>query len=403
MILTSNCSSAVAGVFARFSRCGRAVASLLLMAAFAVGGVDASAQTLSPAPATNTSVRNEVRHAIDKGLAWLEKNQDTNGSWSSPDHPAMTALVLQAFEGRPDRDPKSEPAAVTKGYAFLMSCVQPDGGIYRKELPSYNTSVGLMAVVLRHRPEDQAVIAGARKFLIGLQTESGDPESPFNGGIGYGAGDRQPDLSNTEMALEALYYSKRAAESKDLAGPDLNWKAAIHFIQSCQNLPAYNSEKWASDDAQNKGGFVYAPGHSMAGETNLPSGHVALRSYGSMGYAGMLSYAYADLKPDDPRVTAVNDWLRANYSVDENPVMGLQGVYYYYFVMAKALTLKGHDLLITADGKTVNWREQLALKLINLQAADGSWTNSDGRWWEKDPSLDTAFTLIALDQIGRDL
>jgi squalene-hopene/tetraprenyl-beta-curcumene cyclase len=137
----------------------------------------------------------------------------------------------------------------------------------------------------------------------------------------------------------------------------------------------------------------------MAGETNLPSGRVALRSYGSMGYAGLLSYIYADLKPDDPRVTAVKEWLRTNYTVDENPVMGLQGVYYYYFVMSKALTLCDLGTLDTKDGKAVNWREQLALKLINLQQADGSWTNPNGRWWEKDPALDSAFSLIALDMI----
>jgi squalene-hopene/tetraprenyl-beta-curcumene cyclase len=71
---------------------------------------------------------------------------------------------------------------------------------------------------------------------------------------------------------------------------DLNWSAAIQFIQRCQNLPTHNPEKWASDDPQNKGGFIYAPGESKAGQTNLPSGRVALRSYGSMSYAGLLSY-----------------------------------------------------------------------------------------------------------------
>ncbi len=370
-----------------------------MAAVFAAAGADISVPPISLQPATNTSVRYEVRHAIDKGLAWLEQNQSTNGYWSTPDHPAMTSLVLDAFELRPDRDPKSEPVAVKKAYDFLMSCVQPDGGIYQKELPSYNTSVALMALLLRDRPEYQPVIAKARKFLIGLQVESGDPENPFNGGIGYGATDKKPDLSNTVLAMEALHFSKRPGNDTGTPEPDLDWKAAIHFVQCCQNLPGSNPEKWASDDPQNKGGFVYAPGVSMAGETNLPSGRVALRSYGSIGYAGLLSYIYADLKPDDPRVSAVKDWLRTNYTVEENPAMGSSGVYYYYFVMAKALTLCDLGALNTTDGKAVNWREQLALKLINLQQADGSWANSNGRWWEKDPALDSAFSLIALDMI----
>ena len=37
------------------------------------------------------------------------------------------------------------------------------------------------------------------------------------------------------------------------------------------------------------------------------------RSYGTMTYAGLLSYIYADIKADDPRVTTALDWLRANY------------------------------------------------------------------------------------------
>jgi squalene-hopene/tetraprenyl-beta-curcumene cyclase len=381
----------------------RGVASLTIL----TGSLTASAATGSNGimlePGSNVSLRNEVQHAIDRGLAWLDEKQNTNGFWSSPEHPAMTALVLDAYEGRPDSDAKSEPPAVRKGYGFLMSCVQNDGGIYRKELPSYNTSVSLMAILLRNRAEDNPIIAQARKFLIGMQVETGDSTNASNGGIGYGGEGREPDLSNTEMALEALYFSKRAVQDSAAPAPDLNWKAAIGFVSRCQNLPASNPEPWASGDPENKGGFVYAPGRSMAGETNLPSGRVALRSYGSMSYAGLLSYAYADLKPDDPRVTAVKEWLRANYSVDENPEMGQQGVYYYYFVMAKALTLEAPALLETKGGKTVNWRQELALKLINLQGADGSWTNSDGRWWERDPVLDTAFTVIALDLTYRKL
>ena len=364
---------------------------------------DSNAVTIKPAP-PNISVRNEVQHAIDKGLSWLEKHQNTNGSWSSDEHPALTALVLDAFESRPGRSKQqSDPEAAKNGYAFLESCVQSDGGIYRKDLPSYNTSVCLMAFVAANRPEYQSIIEKARSYLVGLQVDLGEPgkiDTPSDGGFGYGNSDRHPDLSNTVLALEALYFSKRAEGEGGSGEKDgLNYQAAIHFIQSCQNLPASNHESWASDNPRNKGGFIYAPGRSMAGETNLPSGKIALRSYGSMSYAGLLSYVYADLQQDDARVVAVKNWLRDNFSINENPGMGPQGLYYYYMVMAKALTLSGMDVIRTNDGRTVNWKEDLALKLINLQSADGSWVNADGRWWEKDPALDTAFSLIALNLV----
>src|SRR5205085_11381473 len=129
----------------------------------------------------------------------------------------------------------------------------------------------------------------------------------------------------------------------------------------------------------------------------------AFRSYGSASYAGLLSYVYADLKRDDPRVLAVVDWLQKNFTLDENPGMGPQGIFYYYHTMAKALTIYGTDFIETKDGKKVNWREQLAMKLLNLQKADGSWSNENGRWWEKDPALVTSYAIIALELIHRGL
>ena len=382
--------------------CGASASAVLLLAAPSVMRAD-DVPLASMQPAANTSVRNEVKFAINKGLAWLEQNQNTNGFWSTGDYPAITALALEAFELRPERDPNSETATVKNGYAYVMSCVQADGGIYRKELPSYNTSVSLVSVVLRHRPEDETAILKAREFIIGLQNLSDDGQptnAPFVGGIGYGKADKHPDLSNTTLALEALYASAKLEKNSGvLASKDLNWPAVIGFIQRCQNLPGSNSETWASDDPQNKGGFIYSPGRSNAGQTNLPSGRVALRSYGSMSYAGLLSYIYADLKPDDPRVAAVMEWLRANYTLEENPALGPQGLFYYYHTMAKALTAYGGNLLDARNGQSIKWREELALKLINLQNANGSWANDNGRWLEKDPALVTAYALIALDLV----
>jgi squalene-hopene/tetraprenyl-beta-curcumene cyclase len=357
---------------------------------------DAAPPTM-PLP-SNVSLRLEVRHAIQKGCAWLESRQNTNGYWSSPEHPALTALVLTALVGASPET--SASPAVEKGYAYMLSCVQPDGGIYYKDLQSYNTSVVLSALALRNRPQDRTVIRNARQYLISLQVgdaQLGATNSPFSGGIGYGGANKRPDLSSTAMVLEALYNSRPLVDdTTGIKAPDLNWKAAIRFVQNCQNLPGTNSQPWASDDPQNKGGFIYAPERSNAGTTNLPSGRVAYRSYGSMTYAGLLSYIYADIKSDDPRVTSALDWLRGNYTVDENPALGPQGLYYYYRLMAKALTFAGVDTLETRDGRKVNWREDLALKLINLQHSDGSWANENGRWWEKDPVLDSAYCVTAM-------
>ena len=373
------------------------------------------AQDASPAPtlaampaAPDQSLRREVQNSIDKGLAWLRTKQAPEGNWSNPEYPALTALVMTAHFGDPARNLRPlgdmpEDAGLRKAHAYLVGCVHPDGGIYRKGLTNYNTAIGIVALLAERDPGNNDLLRKARTFVVSIQDHGPDGD-PYDGGIGYDPGGNHSDMSNTTYALEALHYTRGLVSAQEtIKDPDLDWKAAAGFLERCQNLPPYNKQPWASDDAQNKGGFIYFPGHSTAGETKLPDGKTALRSYGSASYAGLLSYIYADLKRDDPRVTAAYDWLRANYSLDENPGMGKQGLFYYYELMAKALATYGANELETADGRKVNWREELATKLMSLQTSDGFWQNDNGRWWEKDPVLTTAYSLIALEFVYRKL
>ena len=212
-------------------------------------------------------------------------------------------------------------------------------------------------------------------------------------------------MGNTLAALEAIAHTRHLERDQPAStARDLNWAAAVQFLQNCQNLPAYNQQAWASGDATNRGGFIYYPGLSMAGgTTNAENGRVALRSYGSISYAGLLSYIYADLKNDDPRVTAVFDWLRRNYTLDENPGMGPQGLFYYFHTMTKALSASGVKELTLTDGRKIDWRRDLAMKLLNLQQRDGSWSNDNARWWEKDPALVTSYAVLSLEILQRGL
>jgi squalene-hopene/tetraprenyl-beta-curcumene cyclase len=394
------------GLFGRWA--ATVVALLSLYAELCVPAAEGGRKP-TPAPLRDVSFRQEVQRAIDRGLAWLQAQQNSNGWWSSPDHPALTALAVLAFKADPaGRYQREEPAWLKRAYDYLLGCAQPDGGIHRSNLVTYNTAISMLALLAAQRPEYDSVLRRARRFLVEQQLDFGEPgklDTPFDGGVGYGANYPHSDMGNTTAALEALYYSKRLIEDQGLADArDLNWAAAIHFLQNCQNLPAYNKQPWASDDPQNRGGFIYYPGHSHAGAvTNPVTGRVALRSYGSISYAGLLSYIYANLKRDDPRVLAVLDWLRRNYTLEENPGMGLQGLYYYYHTMSKALTAYGATELELADERRVPWRRELAMRLLNLQRPDGSWYNDNGRWWERDPNLVTSYVVATLGMVWRGL
>ncbi len=360
------------------------------------------------AGALMAQTRQEVQQAITRGLDFLKSRQDAqNGHWVTSEDPALSALVLSALIQNPAGAGASEE--LQKGYAFLLKNVQPDGGIYTKARANYNTAICLMALVLRARPEDEEVIRRARRFVAHQQNDADTPgktDNPFDGGIGYGGaqGGAHADLSNTSFALEALYYSKKLFQ--DTGKPvekqdDLNWDAAIQFVSRCQNLKATNDQAWAGADKDNIGGFGYTPVPQAPRGGNKDGGPVPMRYYGSISYAGMLSFIYAGLTPEDPRMKAALEWLSANYTVDENPGMGAEGLYYYYHTMAKALATAGIDQLKTKAG-AVNWTTELSRKLISLQNSDGSWANTaSGRWMESDPVLVTAYTVLALEQVHR--
>ena len=390
-----------------------------LLAAFLAYAPLAHAQTPSSAPTPvpllapampNQSLRQEVQHSIDEGLAWLKTRQNPGGWWSNPDYPALTALVVTASFGDPARNgaPLGEDArdeGLHKAHAYMMNCVQPDGGIYRKGLSNYNTSISLVALLAERDPRNDATLRRARRFVLSDQRHAPEGD-PTDGGFTYDPGGDHADVSNTVYSLEALHLSQGLAGTGDAArDPDLDTKAAVAFLQRCQNLPGYNKEPWATGDAADKGGFIYESGNSKATAAARPGEPPpkALRSYGTMTYAGLLSYIYADLKPGDPRVQAAHAWLLANYTLDDNPGMGKAGLYYYYELMAKALAAYGAGDLDLPGGRKVDWREELATKLLSLQTREGYWQNDNGRWWEKDPVLATAYSLIALEFIYRRL
>lgn len=351
------------------------------------------------------SLQQEMRQAIARGNAWLKSQQKEDGHWDDDGLPAFTALALTAAVQ--DSSVK-DSEYVSKGYDWLVKQQKEDGGIYNRGLSTYNTATSITALVAANKTEFEPAIVRARKHLIGQQWDKGEKgktDQPGDGGVGYGAGTDKDhdDLSNTYLAIEALALSKKVIEDgKHGDQPDLDWQAAVTFLSRCQNRSESNDQAWVTDDPKNKGGFIYSPSSAKSEET-LPDGRKALRSCGSMSYAGLLSLVYAKLSPEDPRVMAVKDWLGENYTLSENPGLGDQGLYYYYHAMPKALAAANLSTLKLADGTEADWRKDLGEKLLSLQQPDGSWKNANGRWMESNPVLVTAYVVLALKQIDRSI
>jgi len=322
----------------------------------------------------------------------LKKGQANDGSYSKQLSPAVTALCTSALLEH--RIPVADPR-IQKSLKFLESQVKPDGGIYAKEsaLKNYETSVSLVCFNQANVDGKYDVtIQKAIAFLKNIQWDEGENytlDSTFYGGQGYGS-HKRPDASNTSYFMDALKAVDEDPESESFQ------KAAL-FMARCQNLSTpNNTAEWASNvSAEDRGGFIYTAvgdGESKAGET--PEG--GLRSYASMTYAGLKSMLYVGVDKDDVRVKAAMDWIGRHYDLTNNPGMGQQGLFYYYHVFAKTLDASGNDVVVDSDGVEHNWRADLTSRLAKLQREDGSWTNPADRWFEGDPNLVTAYSLLAL-------
>lgn len=344
------------------------------------------------------STAREAEAAINRSLDWLAAQQKEDGSWSEASFPALTALPLWAFS-MSNHPKKAEVTA--KAAKFIMGNVQPDGGIYRKNpgkgggLSNYNTALCMIALHSLNDPQYTPVVLKARKFVAAGQHFGNDI---YEGGMGY---DREnsrdyTDLSDSVIAYESMRLTQSAEDLRDKseAHVDLDWAAAVRFLDRVQNK--------ANTGTNNAGGFAYRPDESKAGTSTNKEGVVVFRSYGSMTYAGLLSLIYADVNKNDPRVQSAFEWAVKHWTLEENPGMGDQGLYYFYSVLSKALAAFGRDSIPASGQSQVLWRDALAKKLINLQKVDsktghGYWVNSNNRFWEANDILVTAYTLLALE------
>lgn len=351
--------------------------------------------------------------ALDNGLEFLRGAQDASGGWmvdaqaaptDQPDKPspvavAVTALVVKAMV---QHDPDwLDSEAGAKAMRFIASASEPDGSFGGGALSNYVTSAVVMA--LSSVPDEDLYdlkISGVQWLKANQwdQQEGLSGRHDWFGGAGYG-GHGRPDMSNTQMMLDALYEAGVSPDEPVM-------QKALAFVSRAQNLRATNNAKWAGND----GGFIYTPangGESMgsqaAGEgrygENIAEGQPrSLRSYGSMTYAGFKSMLYAGLSPDDVRVRAAFDWIRKHWGFDQNPGLGQQGLYYYYHTMARALFVSQQHEIINASGDAHNWRHELIDALIERQDENGSWVNQADRWMEGHPVLVTAYSTLTLEE-----
>lgn len=361
-------------------------------------------------PGYTTKSRAEALTSMKRGANYLvDEAMIAPGRWGVMGHadPGITAMVLGGLVALPTPRGDAVDQAIDAGIEWLLTMQHEDGSIHGGQLPNYVTSAAVMAMAGLNRPELASAIGRARGFLTLLQADEGEgygPDDAHYGGVGYGD-DERPDLSNLQMAIEAL---AAAGATKD----DPAMKKALLFLERTQNRKESNDTSF--EDGKGKivsgddGGAAYMPGDSKAGFVTLQDGTRIPQSYGSMTFALLKSYLLAGLTKDDARVAAAYGWIQKNYTLDKNPGFeassdpgaAYQGLFYYFLAMSRALELFDNDLVVTPDGQEHDWRSEMSGRLASMQLPDGSWVNRNSqRWYEGNPTLATAYALQCLGPI----
>lgn len=393
--------------------------------------------------AQQPSLSDRIGNAEEKGVAFLMGLQKPEGYWSvkmeKGEAPSIAITCLAAYSIMQTRHYEKVKDKIAKAVEYIASKQDRDGAWANSsmgDLKTYTTSLAIMTLAAYDKLASSGSASGRKKYseqiLAGrafLQSTQAK-EGIYEGGMGYGQTEFQgmdngkpkfktsdsADLSNTSFAVEAM-------KAAGLPETDNFWKGVVKFTQRCQNLSENADPEWAAVlkakgfRAGNDGGAYYKPDPDSAekyGGVTQDGDTKVMNSYGSMTYSALKTYIYAGLTKDDPRVKALVKWICDNWTLDRHPGFpfqagnvppgerkDLQGLFYYYLAVARALNALGEDVLTDSKGKQHKWAEELAEAVISRQSADGSWANDNPRWWENDRTLVTSYALIVLGIVDK--
>jgi squalene-hopene/tetraprenyl-beta-curcumene cyclase len=192
-----------------------------------VAAVACAALAALPAAASAAFTQNDINASIEKGVSFMDANQNPNGSFGTTFPDAETALALASYgvddSGHFANLTPARQTIVKNGVAFLLSTQQPNGSFAADGLATYDTGLALTALSLSQDvPTTPAgavatAIANGRQYLINSQNVppqiscqstgangTGLGGQSFCGGWDYNGPDGRSDESNTGFALTGL-------------------------------------------------------------------------------------------------------------------------------------------------------------------------------------------------------
>jgi hypothetical protein len=276
--------------------------------------------------------------AIQNGMAWLARTQNSDGSYGSGTYrgniavTSLAGLAFMASGSSPGRGPYG--AQIDKALVYVMDNTSPSGFIAvvaaSTHGPMYSHGFGTLflaeAYGMTRRPEIREKLQKAVRLIVDTQN--------IEGGWRYQPVRRDADLSVTICQINAL----RAARNAGLYVPKETVDACLRYVKRSQNPD---------------GGFRYMLQGGASAFPRSAAGVVALQSAGEY-----------DTKEVRDGVGYLRQYTR-------EIKLGNRYSHYFYghYYAAQAMWLRGGD-------DWAEWYPAIRNELLNRQAASGFWSDS---------------------------
>jgi len=367
----------------------------------------------------------QVSIAIDKGVAWLLKKQDNEGSWGDmwggqayggggggggrvyQAGPTALALYTLLKCKVPAKDPK-----IVKGFKWLKDSYEIPG-------TTYEVSMALLAITAT--ADSAKTLAASQKVnakekLAGpmrgwaqqlvnelLERRQGNGGWRYNMPPKYNAAPPpggEEDLSSTQLATLALFAAHRCG----IKVPEKVWEGILSFALAQQD--AEGPEVLQEDPVTKKKEAWHARGFAYIKGMEDPEEGQATGSMTACGVGCLMMARYMlsdegrkkaqwDARSDAAKVQdAVQDglaWLELNWSAFDNPKKQRMNIYHIYWLYSfeRMMDVIGRQRL----GQHM-WYSEMGQQILNRQNSDGHWKT--GTTLEPQDTLDTCFALLFL-------
>jgi prenyltransferase beta subunit len=292
----------------------------------------------------------ETQKSINRGLEWLSKKQNTDGSWGDSRYPHNTAvtgfcIIAYLSQGHVPDKGKYGPE-VSRAVRFLTASARDSDGYLVGSRGGNMYCHGMATLALTQvwgmtgDEEVRKVLRRAVELIVRCQSD--------NGGWRYDPVPSGHDISVTIMQVMAL----RGAKDSGLHVPDRTMKKALEYINTCYHAPS--------------GGYTYQPYNNAPGFARTAAGVCVIKLVGDYDKNVDRSLEFMKRFMDQSRE---HYWYGHYYAAHAMHQVGGKDWDTYYTMIRK--------------------------KFAEMQSADGSWSirNDPG---SAGPVYQTAIAVISL-------